>query len=87
MKTSPSGRLDKSSLQQLASYNFSVNQVLDGLRDHDVELFFPETTTYTDVYGDLTRPKLLSESLLSCPQRMTLTQSGRLCFAYAMDLS
>ena len=87
MKTSPSARLDKFSLQQGVAQNYAVNQVLDGLRDHDVELFFPETTTYTDVYGDFTRPKLLTESLFSCPQRMTLTQSGRLCFAYAMDLS
>ena len=87
MKTSPSGRLEKSSHQQLGSYNFSVNQVLDGLRDHDVELFFPETTTYTAVNGDVTPPQHMTESLLSCPRRMTLTRSGRLCFAYAIDLS
>ena len=87
MKTSPSGRLEKSSIPLEGAVNYSVNQVLDGLRDHDVELFFPETTTYTAVNGDFTPPQHFTESLLSCPKRMTLTRSGRLCFAYAMDLS
>ena len=86
MKTSPSGRIDKSS-RLGAARNYAVNKVYQGLRDHDVELFFPETTTYTAVHGELTPPKLLYESSYSCPKRMTLTQSGRLCFVYAMDLS
>ena len=86
LKTSPSGRIDKSSRLGEAR-NYAVNKVYQGLRDHDVELFFPETTTYTAIYGEFTPPKLLSESSFSCPQRMSLTQSGRLCFVYAMDLS
>ena len=59
--------------------------MLDSLENHDVEFFFPETTTYTNVYGYKTSPKLISKS--RCPHRMTLTQSGRLCFAYAMDFT
>ena len=86
MKTSPSGRIERGS-RHGGARNYAVNKVLEGLRDHDVELFFPETTTYTAVYGEFTPPKLLSESSFSCPQRMSLTQSGRLCFVYAMDLS
>ena len=63
---------------------FAVNQVSDRLQNGDVEFFFPETTTYTAVHGLLTSPRPLSE--LRCPHRMTLTQSGRLCYAYALDL-
>ena len=63
---------------------FAINQVSDRLQNGDVEFFFPETTTYTAAHGLLTSPRSLSE--LRCPHRMTLTQSGRLCYAYAMDL-
>jgi len=62
-----------------------VNQVSDGLKNRNIELFFPETTTYTNVYGHMTTPKLISES--KCPRRMTLTQSGRLCYVFVMDLT
>lgn len=68
-------------------YYYAVDNVAESIANHDVDYFFAETTTYTPVHEEITFSKRLPESKLSCPKRMTLTKSGRLCYAYVIDLS
>ena len=68
------------------TFNYAAAEVPGKLHSKDVHFFFPETTTYTAVSGEITLPKRYPESFMGCPQRMSLTQSGRLCYAYVTDL-